>query len=212
MTSTQTKWTDTIDCEYRAACRAQKAMGSSDKCAIAGPLAHGHGYDAKADNTGLITFHTTDHDTTEQEKLARNFAALLRHTIGDRLIIETVQINAKPGNEGTCHSGDLIDSNMVMHDAFLLTKGRTSDSGSQEDADLWNAAWDAAKAAAFWCPAASERLAQDRVDQLAIALMQTRPDLAQMSLDEWLAEPFKKLTESERRAATAIIEMYYEAA
>lgn len=212
MPSTESNWTDHINCEYRIRCRAEKAMGSSDKCAIAGPLAHGLGYDAKADATGLITFHTTDDRTTEQDKLARNFAALLRHTLGDRLIIETVQTNAKPGNEAFCHSGDLIDSNMVMHNAFLLTKGRTSDSGSQDDADLWNGAWDAAKAAAFWCPAAIEQRAQDRVDQLAIALMQTRPDLAQMSLDEWLAEHFEKLTESERRAATAIIEMHHEAA
>lgn len=47
-------------------------------------------------------------------------------------------------------------------------------------------------------------------DRLAVALMETRPDLKQMSLDEWLVEHMDSLSQNERRAASAIIDLYHE--
>lgn len=47
-------------------------------------------------------------------------------------------------------------------------------------------------------------------DRLCVAFMDCRPDLKQMSLDEWLCEHLEKLSEAERRCAQAIIDLYYE--
>lgn len=49
-----------------------------------------------------------------------------------------------------------------------------------------------------------------KIDALAIAMMETRPDLKQMSLDEWVIEHAEKLTDAERRAASAIVQMHHE--
>jgi len=48
----------------------------------------------------------------------------------------------------------------------------------------------------------------ERADALALAMMQTRPDLAEMSLDEWLVEHWDRLSETERRAAQAIVDLH----
>lgn len=47
-----------------------------------------------------------------------------------------------------------------------------------------------------------------RLDALAIKLMQSRPELDEMSLDEWLAEHHEQLSSDERKAASAIIDAY----
>lgn len=203
--------TDHIINEYEARCAAEDATNISDTCVIAGEIAQKHGYAATVDEQGDFTFKAHEAGASTKDRLARNFAALLRHELGDLKVREVALTNAEPGKQAFCHSGDLIDSNMTMHDAFLLTMGRASDSGSQEDAELWNGAWDEAKACTFWCDLAIEALEQqadERIHELARALMATRPDLTEMSLDEWLAEHFEKLTDAQRRAATAIIEMH----
>jgi hypothetical protein len=47
------------------------------------------------------------------------------------------------------------------------------------------------------------------LDREAIALMESRPDLQQMSLDEWLLEHSEKLSDHEKRAASAILDRYF---
>ncbi|MTH62156.1 hypothetical protein [Paracoccus litorisediminis] len=51
---------------------------------------------------------------------------------------------------------------------------------------------------------------QERLDTLARAMMATRPDLQEMSLDEWLHQHHDKLSDNEKRAATWIIELHSE--
>lgn len=46
------------------------------------------------------------------------------------------------------------------------------------------------------------------LDKLAVAMMETRPDLEQMSLDEWLMAHNDKLTVHERQAAFAILTLF----
>lgn len=50
----------------------------------------------------------------------------------------------------------------------------------------------------------------ESVHALAHAMMGTRPDLAEASLDEWVADHTEKLTAAERKAATAIVELFEE--
>lgn len=54
----------------------------------------------------------------------------------------------------------------------------------------------------------AELEAENLLHEMARALMDTRPDLTQMSLDEWLVEHAEKLDDAEKRAATAILEMF----
>lgn len=49
-------------------------------------------------------------------------------------------------------------------------------------------------------------------DQLALAMMKTRPDLKELSLDEWLLTHMDALTRRERQAAQAIINLHIEKA
>lgn len=49
-----------------------------------------------------------------------------------------------------------------------------------------------------------------RLDAIARAMTDLRPDLAPKSLDEWILEHAEKLTEPERRAASAILALYPE--
>jgi hypothetical protein len=52
----------------------------------------------------------------------------------------------------------------------------------------------------------------NRADALAIAMMQTRPDLREMSLDEWLIQHDAHLSPNERAAGQAILALHYEIA
>jgi len=51
---------------------------------------------------------------------------------------------------------------------------------------------------------------RDRLDVIARAMMDSRPELEAMSLDEWVTAHFDKLSERERRAAWAILDLYPE--
>ena len=48
----------------------------------------------------------------------------------------------------------------------------------------------------------------ERLNHRARAMMATRPELKQMSLNEWLAEYMDQLSLEERRAASAILELF----
>ncbi|MBX4911456.1 hypothetical protein HJA82_29520 [Rhizobium bangladeshense] len=50
----------------------------------------------------------------------------------------------------------------------------------------------------------------ESLDKIARAMMDARPDLEQMSLDEWLLTHNDKLTVRERQAAYAILCLYDE--
>lgn len=52
-----------------------------------------------------------------------------------------------------------------------------------------------------------EHAKQNLMDVLALALMETRPDLAQMSLDEWVAEHSESLSDAEQYIAIKILEL-----
>lgn len=51
------------------------------------------------------------------------------------------------GNYGTpvCATGNFLDSNMLMAEAFGQAMGREVDMQSEKDVNLWNAAWEIAK-------------------------------------------------------------------
>ena len=57
---------------------------------------------------------------------------------------------------------------------------------------------------------ADPEVVQERLDKVIEAFMATRPELTPMSLDEWLVEHFDHLSDAERRAATALIDLYME--
>jgi len=47
-----------------------------------------------------------------------------------------------------------------------------------------------------------------RADELCLCLMACRPDLPQLSLDEWLIEYDLNLTPEEKRVGRAILDLY----
>jgi len=71
------------------------------------------------------------------------------------------------------------------------------------------AAIDAAHSAGMISERVHKEEMQSRLDALAQELMATRPDLAEMSLDEWLVEHMDSLSQSERADASAIIAAYF---
>jgi hypothetical protein len=48
----------------------------------------------------------------------------------------------------------------------------------------------------------------NRYDLLAAVMMATRPELQQMSLDEWIIEHMEALDDDELTAATAILKLH----
>lgn len=93
------------------------------------------------------------------EAIARAFAAGLREACAeldsenpnDPPLLSVINAeNAKPENAAYCASQTYFDSNMGMACAFEKVTGREPESASQEDADLWNAAWNMASKAGFW--------------------------------------------------------------
>lgn len=84
----------------------------------------------------------------EVDAVATAFSALVRVHLADAL--ETIrERNRQPKYLGCCATHDFCDANEVMAEAFTKTTGRAIDLNSQRDTDLWNAAWDQAKAAEF---------------------------------------------------------------
>ena len=74
-------------------------------------------------------------------RLARKFHELVREILPEHLeVIDEENRTA----EHTCASHDYLDANMVMDEAFTIIFGRDMDAASEDDAALWNAAWDLA--------------------------------------------------------------------
>lgn len=82
--------------------------------------------------------------------LASTFSRGLRKDVGPANMAEIARRNAAEKDSGICHSHDFIDANDVMYAAFMAATGRDPLGDdlpmTQADADLWNAAWAAAKA------------------------------------------------------------------
>ncbi len=74
-------------------------------------------------------------------RLAREFHRLVRKTLPQHL--EAIDEENRT-SEHTCATHDYLDANMVMDEAFTTVLGRDMDAGSEDDAALWNAAWDLA--------------------------------------------------------------------
>ena len=87
--------------------------------------------------------------TTDVNLIADHFQAYLLVEIGLDNACEVDRRNATPEYAGACASHDFCDANMPMAAAFEAVTGREPDVASQADADLWNAAWNIAKARGF---------------------------------------------------------------
>jgi hypothetical protein len=85
------------------------------------------------------------------EKLAHEFANQMAETLTTKQLAQVISVNLKT-NDHTCHSGDIIDSNMVMESAFIAIGLGSPHADCQIETDLWNAAWDMAKGAHFYRP------------------------------------------------------------
>jgi hypothetical protein len=83
------------------------------------------------------------------EKLAREFARLIRLAITNPGAMHFIQENSDP-NDAVCYTGDYCDSNMVMDEAFTKVTGHEIDMENDADRDLWNEAWTMAKANRFY--------------------------------------------------------------
>jgi hypothetical protein len=81
--------------------------------------------------------------------LPSEFARILRDELGNRYMREIVARNAAEADSRVCHSHDFIDANIVMAEAFERVMGREADTQDGADLDLFNGAWDAAKASGF---------------------------------------------------------------
>ena len=90
--------------------------------------------------------------TETETAIARAFDAKLRADIGACAYAEVVRRNRTLEYDCACASHDFCDANEVMDAAFLIVMGRSTIPDdeeafiSQEDADLWNHAWDAWRA------------------------------------------------------------------
>jgi hypothetical protein len=86
---------------------------------------------------------------TDQAKiqcLAGAFADVVHEWTTPEELAEIKRRNATEQYGSTsCATHDFFDANMAMDQAFRSTMGRTIDLDSDEDIDLWNAAWDMAK-------------------------------------------------------------------
>ena len=87
---------------------------------------------------------------TTTEALAREFSRVIRTWIPEAHM-QAVEQESDP-DDATCPTGDYCDSNMAMDEAFTTVTGRDMDAASDEDADLWNAAWKLAKTHKFYPP------------------------------------------------------------
>ena len=81
-------------------------------------------------------------------KLAYKFADLMADHLTDEEMVEVITVNRnnRGGSwEDCCHSGDLIDSNMVMEAAFREIGLDSPHLDCEVELMLWNSAWNVAK-------------------------------------------------------------------
>jgi len=88
---------------------------------------------------------------TLETKLAHAFTEIVRKSFSARELAEIVKRNRVYRKEGRmcCATQEFCDANMLMEEAFIKVMEREPDVGSDQDADLWNAAWSKAADAEF---------------------------------------------------------------
>lgn len=87
---------------------------------------------------------------TTATRIAQDFAARLRAELTAEEMAEVNRRNATAEYQnGACATHDFCDANMPMAEAFAAATGREIDLSSDDDARLWSAAWDAARADGF---------------------------------------------------------------
>lgn len=82
-------------------------------------------------------------------KLSRFFAALVRAAFTADELAEVNRLNSLPERAGSCATHDFTDANALIYGAFCALMFREPDAGDEDDADLMNEAWDAARASGF---------------------------------------------------------------
>lgn len=87
---------------------------------------------------------------TVATRIAQDFAARLHAELGPQVITEINRRNATAAYQsGACATHEYCDANVSMAEAFEAVIGRAPEPASEDDAKLWNTAWDAARAAGF---------------------------------------------------------------
>ncbi len=86
--------------------------------------------------------------------LSTTFTRLLRAALTSEqwaeLCAKNAELLADEGPDGVCASGDYLDSNCVMAEAWMEVHGRAPEVNLEQDRRVWNAAWDEARRT--WCP------------------------------------------------------------
>ena len=84
------------------------------------------------------------------ETLASEFSRTLRACLTPQQMNEVALRNRKESCINVCHSHDFCDANMVLYDVFMKHGMDPADEGGPDLwGDLWNCAWDLAKAREF---------------------------------------------------------------
>ncbi|MGA3210240.1 MAG: hypothetical protein ABSD20_02980 [Terriglobales bacterium] len=79
------------------------------------------------------------------EELAKKFSELLNRHLEPADTHDIVVRHCGEQNRSACYSHDFCDANMVMAEAAFEAFGILDPGAADEDAKLWNAAWDIAK-------------------------------------------------------------------
>lgn len=85
----------------------------------------------------------------EVTDLARNFAALVACNLTAETVAEINRRNATPAYACACATHDFMDANALMYGAWCALMFEEPAVDDESIAAVWNAAWDAAKAAQF---------------------------------------------------------------
>lgn len=80
-------------------------------------------------------------------RLAAEFSRLIREGFPEHLVV--IRARNRMLDQHVCATHDFCDANMVMAEAFKNVFGREVDINDDADTDLWNTAWDLAKAKGF---------------------------------------------------------------
>lgn len=86
-------------------------------------------------------------------KLAYEFADRIADTVSNHELIDIIEVNRnyrEMGNRDLCHTGDIIDSNMVMAAAFETVFKQEIDLQCDVELYLMNEAWNIAKSNDFF--------------------------------------------------------------
>jgi hypothetical protein len=90
------------------------------------------------------------------DQLSDEFRAVMQQWFPDGDTLQVIdsqnsrlRVHPDPLYRSCCASGDHCDSNMAMVEAWENLVDIELDPGSQEQADIWNAAWDKTKTEGF---------------------------------------------------------------